>query len=102
MAWSSSTGRSCRSGICADSRLYAAQYAMDKVIADNEDSIDFGLMRFNGLDGGYILNGIGKSSSIIRNSIGLLPASGDTPLTENFMGSLPLYYGKKFRLGIEC
>lgn len=94
MAWSSSTGRSCRSGICADSRLYAAQYAMDKVIADNEDSIDFGLMRFNGLDGGYILNGIGKSSSIIRNSIGLLPASGGTPLTETLWEAYLYITGK--------
>lgn len=89
MAFSSSNGDNCGYNnflglynLCVDSRLAAAQFAMNKVVSDNEDTIDFGLMRFKSTTGGYIVNGVGSDSSVVRNSIAALPADGGTPLTE--------------------
>ncbi|MBQ4833185.1 pilin biogenesis protein [Pseudoalteromonas sp. MMG010] len=85
MAFSSLTGDDCgyKAGWieCSDSRMAAAKLAMIELIDDNED-IDFGLMRFNASDGGYILNGIGSSHASIKASIASLVAAGGTPLTE--------------------
>jgi type IV pilus assembly protein PilY1 len=88
MAFSSITGLNCgysnSSGWieCSNSRLSAAQSAMTDLIDDNEDDIDFGLMRFNSSSGGYVLNGIGSDTSEIKSSISDLTAAGGTPLAE--------------------
>ncbi|HEA19097.1 MAG TPA: pilin biogenesis protein [Pseudoalteromonas prydzensis] len=86
MAFSTSNGRDCgfRNGLyelCSDSRLGVAKDAMGQLIDENDD-IDFGLMRYNSTDGGYILNGIGSSHAAIKTSINNLPADGGTPLAE--------------------
>ena len=94
MAYSSSTGsRSCY-GSCI-SRLEAAQSAMSQVVEVNKDSIDFGLMRFNGNEGGYVLNGIGSSPDSIKASINDLPASGGTPLAETLWEAYLYITGKE-------
>ncbi|MBH0016850.1 PilC/PilY family type IV pilus protein [Pseudoalteromonas sp. NGC95] len=102
MAFSSSTGDDCgqeyRNGpyiLCPDSRLEAAQGAMDKLVTDNAGSIDFGLMRFNGTEGGYVLNGIGSSPDSIKASINDLPASGGTPLAETLWEAYLYITGKE-------
>ncbi|MDP4485460.1 PilC/PilY family type IV pilus protein [Pseudoalteromonas distincta] len=102
MAFSSSTGDDCGQKyyngpyiLCSDSRLEAAQEAMSKVVDDNKDSIDFGLMRFNGTDGGYVLNGIGSPASDIDASIASLPASGGTPLAETLWEAYLYITGKE-------
>ncbi|WMS95375.1 PilC/PilY family type IV pilus protein [Pseudoalteromonas sp. HL-AS2] len=106
MAFSSSTGKECKDWsdnriLCSDSRLEAAQKAMSKVVDDNKDSIDFGLMRFNGNEGGYVLNGIGSSPDSIKASINNLPASGGTPLAETlweaylYITGQSVYYGEQ-------
>jgi len=81
MAFSSNTGLSCcfneSSNLyipCPDSRLAAAKTAMKKVVNDNE-GIDFGLMRFVGTAGGYVVEGIGSPHSDITSSIDRLPAN---------------------------
>ena len=108
MAFSSSTGSNCgqySSGgwvLCSDSRLAAAQFAMNKVITDNEDTIDFGLMRFKATDGGYIVNGVGKDSTIIRNSLAALPAAGGTPLTETLWEAYLYITGQGVQYGLEA
>ena len=99
MAYSSSTGSSSCSGSCV-SRLKAAQVAMSKVVNDNKDSIDFGLMRFNGTKGGYVLNGIGSPSSDIDASIASLPASGGTPLAETLWEAYLYITGKRVQYGL--
>ena len=53
-----------------------------ELINDNAN-VDFGLMRFNSDNqGGYVLSGIGASSSEIKNKINTLEANGGTPLSE--------------------
>lgn len=88
MAYSANTGLSCGFNEstnlfipCPDSRLSAAKIAMKKVVNDNEE-IDFGLMRFVGTSGGYVVEGIGSRHSDITSSIDRLPADGGTPLSE--------------------
>ena len=106
MAWSSSTGNECndRSGnriLCSDSRLEAAQSAMSQLVEVNKDSVDFGLMRFNGTDGGYVLNRIGSPPESIKSSINNLPADGGTPLAETlweaylYITGQSVYYGEQ-------
>jgi len=109
MAFSSSTGNSCgysnQTGyyLCADSRLAAAQYAMTKVVSDNEDSIDFGLMRFKSdSEGGYIVNGVGSDTSVIRSSIAALPANGGTPLTETLWEAYLYITGQELQYAKEA
>ncbi len=98
MAYSSSTGsRSCY-GSCI-SRLEAAQSAMSQVVEVNKDSIDFGLMRFNSVDGGYVLNGIGSSPESIKTSISNLPASGGTPLAETLWEAYLYITGQSVHYG---
>ena len=106
MAFSSSTGDNCgqeyRNGpyiLCPDSRLEAAQKAMSKVVDDNKDSIDFGLMRFNGNEGGYVLNGIGSSPDSIKSSINNLLARGGTPLAETLWEAYLYITGQSVHYG---
>ena len=104
MAFSSSTGNECKDRsdnriLCSDSRLEAAQKAMSKVVDDNKDSIDFGLMRFNGTDGGYVLNGIGSSPDSIKSSINNLPADGGTPLAETLWEAYLYITGQSVHYG---
>ncbi|MFM9745808.1 vWA domain-containing protein, partial [Streptomyces brasiliscabiei] len=84
MAFSTKTGNDCgynnytnRYTLCSDSRLGVAKNAMTQLVNDNAD-IDFGLMRFNALNGGYVLAGIGSSATQVKNAINNLPADGGT------------------------
>ncbi|NOU50638.1 pilin biogenesis protein [Pseudoalteromonas sp. JBTF-M23] len=93
MAFSSITGDSCgydygrdRYILCPDNRLGVAKNAIAKLINDNAD-IDFGLMRFNGSNGGYILAGLGANRSTILNQVSSLEANGATPLSETLWES---------------
>lgn len=67
--------------ICNNSRLNVARDAITQLVSDNDD-IEFGLMRFNGSDGGYVLAKVGSTKSALINKIEALPASGSTPLAE--------------------
>ena len=109
MAFSSSNGNSCgfsnQTGyyLCADSRLAAAQFAMTKVVSDNEDSIDFGLMRFKSdSEGGYVVNGVGSDAAVVRSSIAALPANGGTPLTETLWEAYLYITGQKLEYGEDA
>ena len=75
------TGSSSYAPNCQDSRLLVAKNAIKQLVNDNDD-IDFGLMRFNGNSGGYVLARSGASKSNILSEIDDLPASGSTPITE--------------------
>ena len=89
MAFSSTTGYSCgydyyrgKYILCSDNRLGVAKNTITELINDNTN-VDFGLMRFNSDNqGGYVLSGIGASSSEIKNKINTLEANGGTPLSE--------------------
>ncbi|CAH9063712.1 hypothetical protein PSECIP111951_02957 [Pseudoalteromonas holothuriae] len=88
MAFSSTTGNSCdynystgRYILCDDNRLGVAKEAITTLVDSNTD-IDFGLMRFNGSNGGYILAGLGASSNTMKNQLNSLEANGATPLSE--------------------
>jgi type IV pilus assembly protein PilY1 len=103
MAWSTANGRSCgynyntgRFKLCPDSRLGVAKDAITKLVTDNSD-IDFGLMRFKGGKGGYVLAKIGSSQSKVLNKISGLQAGGATPLSETLWEAyLYLTGGKRF------
>ncbi|WP_289107415.1 PilC/PilY family type IV pilus protein [uncultured Pseudoalteromonas sp.] len=104
MAFSSSTGKECTNYygsriLCSDSRLEAAQSAMSQLVEVNKDSIDFGLMRFNGTDGGYVLNRIGSSPESIKSSINNLPADGGTPLAETLWEAYLYITGQSVHYG---
>ncbi|MEJ2913103.1 PilC/PilY family type IV pilus protein [Pseudoalteromonas sp. C12FD-1] len=107
MAFSSTNGNSCGYNnflglfnLCIDSRLAAAQFAMNKVVLDNEDTIDFGLMRFErNSAGGYVVNGVGSDSSVVRTSIAGLPADGGTPLTETLWEAYLYITGQEVQYG---
>ena len=98
MAFSSTTGDDCGQDsngwiVCSDSRLAAAKNAMSQLIDTNPD-IDFGLMRYRGVSGGYVLKGIGSPASEIKNSISNLPANGGTPLAETLWEAYLYITGK--------
>ncbi|MCQ8877814.1 PilC/PilY family type IV pilus protein [Pseudoalteromonas shioyasakiensis] len=78
---------------CNDSRLNIAQSAIKQLVNDNDD-IEFGLMRFNGANGGYVLARLGSSKSTLLNKIEGLPASGSTPLTETLWEAYRYISGK--------
>lgn len=105
MAFSTRTGRSCgydnNKGIyipCSDSRLGVAKNAMKQLVNDNDD-IDFGLMRFNGSNGGYVMARLGSSQDKILDQIEKLPADGATPLTETLWEAYLYITGKKVHYG---
>jgi type IV pilus assembly protein PilY1 len=83
---------------CSDSRLRVAQNAITQLVNDNDD-IEFGLMRFNGSNGGYVLARVGAAKSTLLNKVDELPASGSTPLTETlweaylYITGQNVYYG---------
>jgi type IV pilus assembly protein PilY1 len=83
---------------CEDSRLRVAQNAITQLVNDNDD-IEFGLMRFNGSNGGYVLARVGAEKSFLLNKVEELPASGSTPLTETlweaylYITGQNVYYG---------
>jgi type IV pilus assembly protein PilY1 len=66
---------------CADSRLKVAKSAINLLVDDNED-IDFGLMRLRGSSGGYVLAKVAAPRTLLSDKIDGLPASGSTPLSE--------------------
>lgn len=80
-------------------KINAAKDAMTQLVNDNS-SIDFGLMRFNGNNGGYIMAGLGSSHDSILSQIQILPASGNTPVTETlweaylYMTGQTVWYGQ--------
>lgn len=82
-----------------ETRLTAAKGAMKQLVTDNA-TIDFGLMRFNGNDGGYVMAGLGSSHDKILGQIKKLPASGNTPITETlweaylYMTGQTVWYGQ--------
>ncbi|MGO2371312.1 PilC/PilY family type IV pilus protein [Pseudoalteromonas sp. KG3] len=84
--------------ICEDSRLRVAQNAITQLVNDNDD-IEFGLMRFNGSNGGYVLARVGAEKSTLLNKVDELPASGATPLAETlweaylYITGQDVYYG---------
>ncbi|WP_404343146.1 PilC/PilY family type IV pilus protein [Pseudoalteromonas mariniglutinosa] len=105
MAFSTRTGRDCgfnyytnTYNLCSDSRLEVAKDAMTQLVNDNED-IDFGLMRFNGSNGGYVMARLGSSRNDVIEQINKLPADGATPLTETlweaylYITGQDVYYG---------
>ena len=104
MAWSSKTGKDCgqyNNGgwvVCNDSRLGVARNAMSDLITGNPD-IDFGLMRYNGNNGGYILNGIGSPHTAVKASIDNLPANGSTPLAETLWEAYLYITGQSVHYG---
>lgn len=104
MAFSSKTGKDCgqyNNGdwvVCNDSRLGVARNSMSNLITGNPD-IDFGLMRYNGNDGGYILNGIGSPHTAVKASIDKLPANGSTPLAETLWEAYLYITGQSVHYG---
>ncbi|TMO23752.1 PilC/PilY family type IV pilus protein [Pseudoalteromonas sp. S4741] len=104
MAFSTATGDDCgnKSGggwrLCSDSRLGVAKNAMKQLVNDNDD-IDFGLMRFNGSSGGYVMARLGSSQDKILDQIEKLPADGATPLTETLWEAYLYITGHKVRYG---
>ncbi|MEH6395264.1 pilus assembly protein [Pseudoalteromonas sp.] len=78
---------------CQDSRLNVARNAITQLVSDNDD-IEFGLMRFNGSDGGYILAKVGSTKKTLLDEIAALPASGSTPLTETLWEAYLYISGK--------
>ena len=84
--------------ICQDSRLRVAQNAITQLVNDNDD-IEFGLMRFNGSSGGYVLARVGADKSTLLNKIDELPASGATPLTETLWEAYLYITGQAVRYG---
>eukprot|EP01093_Parvamoeba_rugata_P019205 TRINITY_DN848_c0_g1_i9.p1 TRINITY_DN848_c0_g1~~TRINITY_DN848_c0_g1_i9.p1 ORF type:complete len:1077 (-),score=283.36 TRINITY_DN848_c0_g1_i9:1241-4471(-) len=105
MAFSTKTGNDCgynnytnRYTLCSDSRLGVAKNAMTQLVNDNAD-IDFGLMRFNALNGGYVLAGIGSSATQVKNAINNLPADGGTPLTETLWEAYLYITGQSVHYG---
>lgn len=83
---------------CNDSRLGVAKKAITQLINDNDD-IDFGLMRFRGSSGGYVLSKIGSSKSNLLDEVDKLPASGSTPLTETLWEAYRYITGKGVDFG---
>lgn len=90
MNWSVVNGNRCRRNgyevECSNSRLSVAKAAIKGLIQDNPD-IEYGLMRFRGSSGGYVLSGMGTSHSTILSKIEQISASGSTPVTETFYES---------------
>jgi len=83
---------------CNDSRLGVAKKAISQLIVDN-DNIDFGLMRFRGGSGGYVLSKIGSNKQTLVAEIDKLPASGSTPLTETLWEAYRYITGKSVDFG---
>ncbi|MBE0421252.1 pilus assembly protein [Pseudoalteromonas nigrifaciens] len=83
---------------CNDSRLNVAQNAIKQLVNDNDD-IDFGLMRFNGSDGGYVLARVGTEKKFLLDKIEGLPANGATPLTETLWEAYLYITGQKVYYG---
>ena len=88
MAFSTLTGNNCgydskkrRWILCDDNRLNVAQNAVKNLVNSNKD-VDFGLMRFAGSDGGYVLSRIHSNNTKILKAVDDLPADGATPITE--------------------
>lgn len=77
-----------------ETRLTAAQSAMRQLVTEN-DSIDFGLMRFNNYSGGYVMAGIGTDHSTVIQKISSLPADGYTPITETLWEAYLYITGQK-------
>ncbi|WP_252097631.1 PilC/PilY family type IV pilus protein [Pseudoalteromonas sp. NBT06-2] len=72
---------------CEKSRLSVAKEAVDRVLTENQDNIEFGLIRFRGGEGGYILSKIGTSAATINTQVQAIIAGGATPLAETLYES---------------
>lgn len=108
MAWSVVDGDDCgrySSGPydgdyipCSDSRIGVAQSAISGLVSSNPD-IEFGLMRFKGSSGGYVLSGMGTSQANLLTDITNLRADGSTPLSETLWESYRYLSGKSMKYG---
>ncbi len=87
---------------CHDRRIDVAKKAIKQLVSDNDD-IEFGLMRFKGNDGGYVLARIGANENTLVKKINELPAYGSTPLTETLWEAYLYITGKsiKFADGVQ-
>lgn len=74
------------------SRMEIAQNAINGLIDANPD-IDFGLMRFRGSTGGYVLKGLGTDHDDLKTAVNGLSPSGNTPLAET------VYEGMRYLTG---
>lgn len=104
MAFSTSDGDDCGNKygggwkLCSDSRLGVAKAAMTQLVQNNTD-IDFGLMRFNYDQGGYVMARLGSAQSTVIDEIDKLPAHGSTPLTESLWEAYLYITGRKVNFG---
>lgn len=104
MNWRLSDGRSCGQDYnnnwieCTDSRLKTAKAAVNTLI-DNSPDVTFGLMRFNGSSGGYVLSGLGTAHSTIKSQIAAIDAQGVTPLSETTYEGYLYLSGKNMQYG---
>jgi len=102
-----SSGNYCYSGgywvTCSDSRMSVAKTAIKSLITDPENSnIDFGLMRFNGNDGGYVIAGLGESTANLTSAIdNKISAGGNTPLSETLWEAYLYLSGKLVDYGLN-
>lgn len=83
---------------CNDSRLRVGKNAIKQLVNDNEN-IEFGLMRFNGSNGGYVLAKLGADKSYLLDKIESLPANGSTPLAETLWESYLYITGQNVYYG---
>ena len=81
-------------------KIDAAKDAMTDLVNNNE-SIDFGLMRFQSNYGGYVMAEIGSSRATVKNQIKSLPASGSTPVTETLWEAYLYLTGQQVLYGYE-
>ncbi|MDC9497619.1 MULTISPECIES: pilus assembly protein [unclassified Pseudoalteromonas] len=81
-------------------KIDAAKDAMTDLVNNNE-SIDFGLMRFQNNYGGYVMAEIGSSRATVKNQIKSLPASGSTPVTETLWEAYLYLTGQQVLYGYE-
>jgi len=102
MKRSVSTGNYCYNYVeCSDSRMSVAKTAIKTLITDSENSnIDFGLMRFNGSSGGYVIAGLGESNANLTSAIdNKISAGGSTPLSETLWEAYSYLSGKQVDYG---
>ena len=83
---------------CHDRRIDVAKNAMTQLVNDNDD-IDFGLMRFKDSAGGYVVAKVGANKSNILQDIDDLPASGGTPITETLWEAYRYITGQNLDYG---
>ena len=64
-------------------------------LIDSVENVNLGLMRFNDVDGGRIVEPIGTSKTEMKAAVNALPADGYTPLAETLAEAGLYFAGKK-------